>query len=429
MAVPRSRGNKLKTSLPPHYYEGFLKKKGPREKDYKKYWVGLRGLSLYFYNTNRDVQYVEKLDLSDFVSITNDISPRTSAMWSTEGVRVTLKMKHQEVKLQMESLESREMWKGFILTMVEMKVPTTLSLLPGHIYMLSEALDKEKERRSKPESVDPRVSFPPDREENKALPDCFFKVSRTEAELLLEKNENCGNMLLRPGGDGKSISVTTRQKVSGTAIIKHYKINQVGGEYVIDVEEPYRCSSLNKVVEFFVTNSKMLLIPLCLDESYSMTLEVMELDKESGESTALHHQKPAVLPPAQKGVLGGEKILPPLSCHPVVPPPPVPSALRVKPPVPVPSMKPDNVYEEEDEPDQTYMNEDVVEIRQTKSTGDAKGSPMVVTPRNFNASFSQWKTNNSIFSHGVKTLPRSSSVDMTEELKKKLEERRAILQD
>lgn len=45
-------------------------------------------------------QYVEKLDLSDFVSINNDISPRTSAMWSTEGVRVTLKMKHQEVKLQ-----------------------------------------------------------------------------------------------------------------------------------------------------------------------------------------------------------------------------------------------------------------------------------------------------------------------------------------
>lgn len=32
MAVPRSRGNKLKISLPPHYYEGFLEKKGPREK-------------------------------------------------------------------------------------------------------------------------------------------------------------------------------------------------------------------------------------------------------------------------------------------------------------------------------------------------------------------------------------------------------------
>ncbi|KAJ6654486.1 hypothetical protein lerEdw1_006907 [Lerista edwardsae] len=279
------------------------------ELDYKKYWAGLRGLSLYFYNTNRDVQYVEKMDLSDFVSITNDIPPRKMAMWSMEGVRATLKLKYQEVKLQMESLESREMWKGFILTMVEMKVPSALSLLPGHIYMLSEALEKEKVRRSKPELVDPRDvpktvvehSFSPDQEENKAFPDCFYKFSRTEAELLLEKNENCGNMLLRPGGDGKSISVTTRQKVNGTAIIKHYKINQVGGEYIIDVEEPYRCSSLNKVVEFFTTHSKMLLVPLRLDESYSVTLDVMELDKESGESTVVRPQKQAILPPIPKG--------------------------------------------------------------------------------------------------------------------------------
>ncbi|XP_066492511.1 signal-transducing adaptor protein 2 [Tiliqua scincoides] len=409
MAVPRSWGNKMKISLPPHYYEGFLEKKGPWEKDYKKYWAGLRGLSLYFYNTSRDVQYVEKMDLSDFVSITNDTPPRTMATWSTEGVRATLKMKHQEVKLQMESLESREMWKGFILTIVEMKVPSTLSLLPGHIYMLSEALEKEKERRSKPELVDPR--------ESASSPSCFFKVSRTEAELLLEKNENCGNILLRPGGDGKSISVTTRQKVNGTAIIKHYKINQVGREYVINVEEPYRCTSLNKVVEFFVTHSKMLLIPLCLDESYSMTLDVMELDKESGESSAVHPQKQAILPPTQKGVLGGEKPLLPHSCRPPVAPPPIPSVLLVKPPVPVLDVKPDNVYEEEDQPDQTYMNE------------DAKGAPAVVTPRNFSSSLNQRKTNDSVSSRLVMTLPRSSSAGITEELERKLKERRAILQD
>ncbi|KAH0625857.1 hypothetical protein JD844_034193, partial [Phrynosoma platyrhinos] len=242
-------------------------------------------------------QYVEKIELGDFLSLTDDNPARTAASWSMEEARLNLKLRSQEVKLKVESLESREMWKGFILTMVEMKIPPSLTLLPGHIYMLAEALEKEKQRRSKLEQSDPP--------KEKELPECFFRVSRTEAEVLLEKNESCGNMLLRPGGDGKSIAVTTRQKVNGTAAIKHYKINVDSGEYIIDVEEPYRCSSLQEVVEFFVTNTKRVLVPLSLDESYAMTL---------------------VLP--------------------------------VQPPFPVTVPQPESVYLEEDPPDQTYVNDE-----------------------------------------------------------------------
>lgn len=49
-------------------------------------------------------------------------------------------------------------------------------------------------------------------------PRCFLQVSRLEAQLLLERYPECGNLLLRPGGDGKdSVSVTTRQILNGCA--------------------------------------------------------------------------------------------------------------------------------------------------------------------------------------------------------------------
>ncbi|XP_053148464.1 signal-transducing adaptor protein 2 [Hemicordylus capensis] len=426
MAAALIRSSKSKSSLPPHYFEGFLEKKMAWEKDYKKYWAGLRGLTLYFYNTTRDNQYVEKVELADFVSLTDDNPLSTMATWSTEGTGMNLKMRHQEVKLRMESLESREMWKGFILTMVEMKVPSSLTLLPGHIYMLSEALEKEKERRSKLDQEDS-----PKREEKKKFPDCFFEVSRTEAEMLLAREENNGNLLLRPGGDGKSISVTTRQLVNGTGIIKHYKINMVEEEYIIDVEEPYRCSSLEDVVKFFVTYSRTLLTPLCLDKSYALRLEVVQMDSESGESTVLPPRKMPALPPPRNptGVPGGKKIPPNPKGRPPMPAP-LPAVLPAKPPVP--PARPCNLYEvEEDEPDRTYLNdEDVAVMTQIRSPGG-------MTPGNVTGSPHHQKTSDNVSSGQANTIPRSFStgsaqtnlVSVTAELKQKLQKRLAVLKN
>ncbi|XP_060089102.1 signal-transducing adaptor protein 2 [Heteronotia binoei] len=303
MAVPLGQERKARLSQTPHYYEGYLEKKAPWEKEYKKFWAGLRGLILYFYNSNRDIQYVDLLDLADFVALADENPPRTVAVWSTEGAKLTIRMRTQDVQLKMESLESREMWKAFILTMVEMRVPSSLALLPGHLYMLSEALEKEREQRLKTDLPDaregssspkiPERSVPPGGDLPEAKqPDCFFRVSRTEAEVLLEKNTGCGNLLLRPGKDGKSVSVTTRQVVNGTAVLKHYKINQAGKQYIIDVEDPYCCSSLAGVVEFFVRTSKHTLIPLQLDDSYAETLEFVLTDNENGESVRMVPKPP-----------------------------------------------------------------------------------------------------------------------------------------
>jgi hypothetical protein len=45
-----------------------------------------------------------------------------------------------------------------------------------------------------------------------------MKVSRLEAQLLLERYSECGNLLLRPSGDGTDgVSVTTRQILNGCA--------------------------------------------------------------------------------------------------------------------------------------------------------------------------------------------------------------------
>nr|XP_056723577.1 signal-transducing adaptor protein 2 [Euleptes europaea] len=473
MAVPPGQGRKPRASLPRHYYEGYLEKKAPREKssdyrlaflvvapqtghsgkpgidpgepgeslsggmEYKKFWAGLRGLILYFYNTNRDIQYADLLDLSDYVSLAEDNPPRTVAAWSAEGAKLTLKMRTREVQLKMESVESREMWKGFILTMVEMKVPSSLSLLPGHIYMLLEALEKEREQRFKLDLPDSREGFPspkvtehfvpPGREAPEAKhPDCFFSVSRTEAEALLEKNESCGNMLLRPGRDGKSVSVTTRQVVNGTGVLRHYKINQVDKQYIVDLEDPYCCSSLAGVVEFFVKTSKQTLIPLQLDDSYAETLEFVVTDNENGESVRTVPKPPRlpdILPlPQRDGVTERQKpSLPPRSRPPTAPPP-LPS---VPPPQSPPAGVPENEYMVEDEPEQAYMNpEDEVETRQTNM---ARVIDSVLTPSDPTGSPGTQRTPVTLSSRLAVSLPRGFSIDMSKELEKKLQERRATL--
>nr|XP_008508835.1 PREDICTED: signal-transducing adaptor protein 2 [Equus przewalskii] len=142
--VPKPKP-KPKGALPSHYHESFLEKKGPRDQDYRKFWAGLRGLTLYFYKSNRDSQHVEKLDLGTFVKFMDE-APWGSAQ--DPGIHFSLVLRNQEVKFKVESLESREMWKGFILTVLELRVPSNLTLLPGHLYMMAEALAKEEARRA-----------------------------------------------------------------------------------------------------------------------------------------------------------------------------------------------------------------------------------------------------------------------------------------
>uniref|UniRef100_A0A452HQJ4 SH2 domain-containing protein n=1 Tax=Gopherus agassizii TaxID=38772 RepID=A0A452HQJ4_9SAUR len=430
---PPLRGAKPKHSSPPHYYEGFLEKKGPQDKGYKKYWTGLRGLTLFFYHASRDVQYVEKIDLDTFVSLTDGYL-RSGPRASDDGVGLSLKLRGQEVKLKAESLEAREMWKGFILTVVEMKVPSNLTLLPGHIYMMSEALSKEQERRAELSQRSTVSSLDYESVEEQ-MPDCYFKVSRTEAQVLLERNPDCGNMLLRPGGDGKSISVTTRQMLNGTPLVKHYRVNRMGQQYVIDVEQPHHCSSLSEVVQYFVSNTKKTLVPFSLDEDYSEKLEFVETDKENGESVWK-----ASLPPCPK----------PSRVDAMIPPSFGNSAL-VKPPAPTPVFE----MRKEDE-EQAYMNdEDVAAITGTKakSASSPAGAVKVIwggggqtkvlpistgkpaTKGQLTRSPNSPSSTLNLRKHGISSSRQATSwvgdfsPDISEELAQKLQKRRANLEN
>ncbi|XP_049644269.1 signal-transducing adaptor protein 2 [Suncus etruscus] len=246
-----------------HYHESFVEKKGPQDQDYKKFWAGLHGLTIYFYNSNRDTQHVQKLDLGTFVKLRDEPTPTFRDI----SIYFSIVLRYQEVKFKVENLESREMWKGFILTVVELQVPSNLTLLPGHFYMMAEALAKEEERRSQ------------------EMPRCYLNVTRLQAQMLLDHFPECGNLLLRPRQDGTGgLSVTTRQILNGTPKILHYKVNLRGSKYEIDVEEPFFCSSLEEVVNYFVKTTNKALLPFLPDEDYEKVLGYPTADKENGES-------------------------------------------------------------------------------------------------------------------------------------------------
>ncbi|XP_070943669.1 signal-transducing adaptor protein 2 isoform X2 [Macaca nemestrina] len=383
-AVKPPRVPKPKGVLPSHYYESFLEKKGSCDRDYKKFWAGLQGLTIYFYNSNRDFQHVEKLNLGAFEKLTDEIPWGSSR---DPGTHFSLILRNQEIKFKVETLECREMWKGFILTVVELRVPSNLTLLPGHLYMMAEVLAKEEARRAL------------------ETPSCFLKVSRLEAQLLLERYPECGNLLLRPSGDGADgVSVTTRQMHNGTHVVRHYKVKREGPKYVIDVEEPFSCTSLDAVVNYFVSHTKKALVPFLLDEDYEKVL---------GPAPCTGGPKP--LPPASVPVSSQDKL-------PLLPPLP-----------PLPNQEENYVTPIGDAPVVDYENQDVA----------SSSRPVIVKPKKLPKPPAKFpkpsigpKPEPRVFNGGLaRKLPASSAqplfpaaglADMTAELQKKLEKRRAL---
>ncbi|KAM9761956.1 signal-transducing adaptor protein 2-like [Menidia menidia] len=288
------RVRRTKNQLPESYYEGYLEKRSFRDKTSQKLWTSLCGKTMFFFNDKRDADYVEKLDLGEFVSVTDDSSPDRNL----DTAKFNLQMKDENLKLSAPNAEIRELWKGYIHAVAELLVPSSLNLLPGQIHMLKEVVEKEKDKikssvlRTVPESsllANPKADGP----------GCFHLVSRVEAELLLEREAERGNFLLRPGRDGASFAVTTRQDLDG-AIFKHYRVsrNHEGG-FVIDVENPVPCATLHQVVTFMVESTKGSLVPLNMEEPYEKSITFISSDCESGERTrhALPDSNPPAVPP------------------------------------------------------------------------------------------------------------------------------------
>ncbi|XP_034051893.1 signal-transducing adaptor protein 2a isoform X1 [Gymnodraco acuticeps] len=286
-----------RAQLPPCYYEGYLEKRGPKEKASRRLWTCLCGNSLYFFNNAKDSHFVEKLDLSGFVSLKDDCSRDRNL----EAARLILRMKDGETKITAPNLESRELWKGFLYSVVDLNVPSYLTLLPGQLQMLKEVVDKERSRRR----TRTPTRAPPSRAPPSPLsvplvgeiPPCFRPVSRTEAEVLLERHPDCGNMLLRPGRDGCSLAVTTRQDLNGS-VFRHYRVTQRDqGGYIIDVENPIPCATLHEVIDALVEKTAGTLQPFLLEEPYEENITYVSANDENGERI-LHTAPSSPLPKA-----------------------------------------------------------------------------------------------------------------------------------
>ncbi|XP_041862994.1 signal-transducing adaptor protein 1-like isoform X2 [Melanotaenia boesemani] len=286
------RAGRRKNQLQDCYFEGYLERSF-RDKTSQKLWTCLIGNKLFFFNDIRDSDYVDKLDLSEFISATDDNSPDRNL----DAARFNLQMKNGNIKFTAPNAEARELWKGYIQSVAQLSVPTSLNLLPGQIHVLREVIQREKDRASNSASNtvtdSPYISLKAD------MPACYHKVSRMEAELLLEREAKKGNLILRPGRDKISFAITTRQDLDG-AVFRHYRVSRRHeGGFIIDVDSPVPCATLHDVIAYLVEKTGGNLIPLIMEGSYEKTISFISSDNESGEITqqALTNPGPPSLPP------------------------------------------------------------------------------------------------------------------------------------
>uniref|UniRef100_A0A8C9WZV6 Signal transducing adaptor family member 2b n=1 Tax=Sander lucioperca TaxID=283035 RepID=A0A8C9WZV6_SANLU len=256
----------------------------------RKLWTSLCGNTLFFFNDMRDTGYIEKVDLSGFISITDDGSQDRNL----DAARFILQMKDINIKFTASNAESRELWKGYIQSVLS--VPSSLTLLPGQIHMLKEAVEKEKERKrnvAQPAVLNhcPYVSFQAD------MPACYHRVSRLEAELLLEKEAKRGNLLLRPGSNGTSFAVSTRQDLEGS-VFRHYRVtHKHEGGFAIDVDNPVPCATLHDVINYLVEKTDGVLIPLIIEGAYEKNITFIRTDNDNGEMS-VRRASSTLIPPS-----------------------------------------------------------------------------------------------------------------------------------
>uniref|UniRef100_A0AAZ1XUZ7 Signal transducing adaptor family member 2b n=1 Tax=Oreochromis aureus TaxID=47969 RepID=A0AAZ1XUZ7_OREAU len=261
------RTRRPRDQLPNCYYEGYMEKRSFNDETSRKLWTALCGNTLFFFNDKKDCDYIEKLDLSGFISVTDE----TRQDRNLDAARFNLRLKDGNIKFTVPNAEVREFWKGYIQAVAELAVPTSLNLLPGQIHMLKEAVQKEKERKqNSPPSAETSCSSYVTLKAD--MPACYHNVSRLEAELLLEREAKRGNLLLRPGSDGSSFAVSTRQDLE-SPLVKHYRvIRKHDGGFIIDVEPKVICDTLHDAISYLVTSTDGALIPLIIEEPYEKKL-------------------------------------------------------------------------------------------------------------------------------------------------------------
>ncbi|XP_053360608.1 signal-transducing adaptor protein 1-like [Clarias gariepinus] len=274
------RAQRIRAQLPSCYYEGFLEKRSLKNRTSQNLWAALCGDALFFFNNSKDCDYVEKQELSNFISLTD---------YPSSDVSLHLRVQDDDIYLTAPSLEARELWKGFIWSVVKLQVPTSLNLLPGQVRMLKDAVEKENERlkeiaeKAAAEQASKAAATPDHNDYMSVLsemPACFCKLARIETENLLEKHKDKGNLLLRPSRDGTCFAVTTRQEFNGP-VFQHYRVTQTpDGGFVIAVDNPIPCKTLHDVINYLIETTGGYYKPLVLEHKYDENIDYDEENRE-----------------------------------------------------------------------------------------------------------------------------------------------------
>lgn len=310
MAVPARVVHKRRATITdlPLYYSGHLLKKLTKEKDFKKYYAELRGTTLFLYKDDTQDTYTEKLDLEQLKSMELDSPYQRKA-----PTIFTLTLLTEEVQLKMDNSDTGEEWRGYILTLVKKEIPSKLQLLPGQMLLLQEALEKEKRRCTPtprpplpprpsfllPPSPSPSPSPPPPKEkpDHKApeTPACFFRVTRQEAERMLDANPEYGGIILRPSTLANNYALTLRQVTPSGPVMKNYRVTSTNSGFVIELDTAVTVSSLNDVVKYFLEKTEYRLHPYMASQPYDTRIEV----SPAPECVSIASPTPKTVPQAQ----------------------------------------------------------------------------------------------------------------------------------
>ncbi|XP_026186270.1 signal-transducing adaptor protein 1-like [Mastacembelus armatus] len=266
----------------PLYYSGHLLKKLTREKDFKQYYAELRGATLFLYTDDTQDTYIEKLDLEQLKSMELESPYQRKA--STIFI---LTLHTEEVQLKMDNPDTGEEWRGYILTVVRKEIPSKLELLPGQMLRLQEVLAEERKRNiPAPHQTPPPLPPLPPRpsfllstsfsssSSSKDMPECFFSVTRLEAEQMLEANPEYGGIILRPSTLANNYALTLRQPTSSGPVVKNYRLTTTNSGFVIELDNPVTVSSLSDAVKYFIEKTEYRLYPYMESQPYDTCIEV-----------------------------------------------------------------------------------------------------------------------------------------------------------
>ncbi|XP_047440997.1 signal-transducing adaptor protein 1-like [Mugil cephalus] len=250
----------------PLYYSGHLLKKLSKERDFERYYGELRGATLFLYKDDTQDTYTEMLDLEQLKSMELD----TPYQQKTPTI-FTLILPTEEVQLKMDDADTGEEWRGYILTVVRKEIPAKLQLLPGQMCLLQDILAQERKRNSASGGVSSTANTDKPAFE---MPECFFDVTRQEAEQMLEANPEYGGIILRPSAIANSYALTLRQPTPRGAVMKNYRVAATKSGFVIELEKPVTISTLNDAVKYFVEKNENILRPYMLSQLYDTRIEV-----------------------------------------------------------------------------------------------------------------------------------------------------------